>query len=247
MTICGAKNDVRHWETQELKPVIDDSLVLYLTPDYDGNYNDISGKGNTVINFNSAPVPVDSKGLFGANMLLNGKDSYLKALNSNSLNSLSTGMTISIWVNKQSHAPIYGGIIGRRYGASFDDLFYLLYSKPANGYKYVFGIKGLPGVTGRASTNDLNKWVNVTGVFNGSTIQLYLNGVLEGSVAATGKILQDTTDIYIGCGDNGTGGLGEFSNIKVGTVLIYNRGLSQSEVLTNYRNSPYNYLPKSID
>lgn len=244
MTICNIKNDINYWET--IKPIIDNSLILYITPDYDGNYNDISGKLNSVINYNSSLEQVDSKGLFGFNMVLNGINSYLKVLSSNSLNSISTGFTISIWIYKLSHSSGYGSIIGRRSGTGYDDLFIMLYGSASSNYSYSFHFKGSQAIRGRSSSIDLNKWVNITVTYDGVNMKMYLNGILESTLPSSGIIPQDTTDLYIGCGDNGTGGLDEYTNAKIGTTLIYNRGINQSEVLTNVQSSPYYYLKNTI-
>lgn len=245
MTTCNVKNDVNYWETNDLKPVIDNSLVLYLTPDYDGNYNDISGNLNNVINVNSQLEQVDSKGLFSYNVILTG-NSYIKVLNSTSINSITTGITISVWLYKISHASYYGTLFGRRFGTGYDDLFILMYGSPSNGYPYYFGMRNVGGVSGRKSIDDLNKLINITVTYNGNNITMYLNGIIENVVQATGSIDNDITDIYIGCGDNGTGGLGEYTNAKLGNILLYSRGLTQSEVLKNIQSSPYYYLENNI-
>ncbi len=76
-----------------------------------------------------------------------------------------------------------------------------------------------------------NVWYNVVIQYNGTSNQLYLNGILEGS--------KNTSET----GGNGTGQFaiaraGDFNSIffngNIANLLIYNRALSATEILQNF-------------
>lgn len=246
MSTCKIKA-INYWDDMDLKPLIDASLILYLTPDNTGAYNDKSGNMHTIVNNAGIMEPVDAKGLFGLNIRLPGNPAYLKALSSDTLNTITTGLTFSIWINKQANSTGSTTLLGRRSGPDTGDSFILVYGEPIENYVYAFGIRGSWAGSIRSSADDLNKWVEVTCTYDGQMMKIYFDGILESSASAPGiEIPWETTDLYIGCGDNGTFGLEEFTKCIVGSVLVYNRGLSAAEILSNHQKSPYYYLNQAI-
>ena len=72
-----------------------------------------------------------------------------------------------------------------------------------------------------------------SGVYDGSNLKLYENGVLVSTSASyTSNINDSTNNLRIGAG-----GGGYYWPGKIGQVLIYNKALSSSEVLQNYNSS----------
>jgi hypothetical protein len=80
------------------------------------------------------------------------------------------------------------------------------------------------------------QWKHVAGVFNGSSIKIYVNGVLEGSSPIGGTIASDTRPLTIGAGNNDLYtdfNPSAFANQWHGAideVEIFNRALSASEI-----------------
>jgi hypothetical protein len=73
-------------------------------------------------------------------------------------------------------------------------------------------------------------WYHVAGTYDGSTANIYVNGVLDNSVPKTGTILASTAGpLFIGQNVGGAGS-GEFFNGLIDEVAIYNRALSAEEV-----------------
>ncbi len=75
------------------------------------------------------------------------------------------------------------------------------------------------------------KWYHVVLNFNGTHINLFMDNVLNNSVAYSGDILSDNSNLYIG--SNGTG---RFFNGTIDEVAIYDRSLSAQEINNIYRN-----------
>lgn len=80
-----------------------------------------------------------------------------------------------------------------------------------------------------------NIWYHGILTYNGSTVSLYINGVLAASASTSGSILNTSTpSLNIGRKNSGNG---EYINGKVAVTKIYNRALTADEVRNNF----YNY------
>ena len=79
-------------------------------------------------------------------------------------------------------------------------------------------------------TLSTDTWYNIVGLYDGSAISLYLNGVQVGTPTATsGVVLSNTNKGSIGKTPGDAYYAGNISNIQ-----FYNRALSANEVLHNY-------------
>jgi hypothetical protein len=77
----------------------------------------------------------------------------------------------------------------------------------------------------------VNTWYHVAATYNGTTVSLYLNGVLKGSVSQTSQV--NTSAISLAIGRFNYTNLAHFvGNIPI--VQIYNRALTAAEVLQNF-------------
>ena len=250
MTICNIKNDVNYWENLELRPIVDNSLLLWLTSDSDnGNiWLDRSNYQNTPIIYGGYNrVPIDNKEMFGNALQLDGSTGYIFISNNTLFNTIKTGMTASIWVKQLTwNINNYNTILNRRIGTGSNDLIALMgdYKKvdnhcfntsTSNGFMWACGI-----------SSQLNKWCNITITYDGSFMKIHINNQLLISKPHTGTLQDETTPLIIGAGDNGTYGISEYTNALIGSVLLYNRTLSDTEKTYNYTHSPLYYIEKSI-
>jgi hypothetical protein len=76
----------------------------------------------------------------------------------------------------------------------------------------------------------LNQWHYVVGTYDGSTIKIYVDGVLSASSAATGNIADNTNPICIG----ESPGLNEGFSGRIDNVAVYKRAKTASEITTTY-------------
>jgi len=79
------------------------------------------------------------------------------------------------------------------------------------------------------TATQLNTWQHAVGVYNGTDISLYINGVFQSSIALTGTINSTLSVIKFGL----SGG-GQYINSTINEVRIYNRALSAAEVMKLY-------------
>ena len=76
----------------------------------------------------------------------------------------------------------------------------------------------------------LNIWANFTASIAGNTISAYKNGVYLGQATNTGSVGANA----IGYIARYNSAYGQYGNIQVSNLKVYNRDLSASEVLQNY-------------
>ena len=81
-----------------------------------------------------------------------------------------------------------------------------------------------------------NNWYHVVGTYSSSTneLSIYLNGVLQNSITASGQIATNNKDVLIGGFEYGTD---ESFNGYIDDVRIYNKALSSQEVKDRYGQS----------
>ncbi|MCI0747497.1 MAG: choice-of-anchor D domain-containing protein, partial [Verrucomicrobia subdivision 3 bacterium] len=191
--------------------------------------SDSSGSNNTATLYNGATWMAGKN----ANAVsVDGINDHVLAPSSASFNTIAGQMTAAAWIFKRANAASYGGIVGRRTGTGYSDLWTLYYNNTAND-EYTANVTTSGGsfvVNGPSSTADHNVWVHVAAIYNGSNLLLYRNGVQVGSVAASGTISTETTGVIMGAGDNGSFGIGEYINAGLDDVKIYNRALTATEV-----------------
>jgi len=74
--------------------------------------------------------------------------------------------------------------------------------------------------------------VHVAAVYDGGSMILYRNGLEVARRSHSGTIPDESTPVFLGAGDNGTDGVGEYTNGVFDDVRLYNRALSASEIQT---------------
>lgn len=85
-------------------------------------------------------------------------------------------------------------------------------------------------------TRELNVWKHLAGVYDGTNMSFYINGVLiNGPTAKSNSLVQNVA--YIG--DQVTGA--EKWTGYIGQVLVYNRALSANEILNIYNSTKGRY------
>ena len=147
---------------------------------------------------------------------------------STSISNLPTGAsprTILAWVKITGTASSYYGILG--YGtAALARTFDIGFRESDD--KIFLDIYGSGGIT---STNTItrNEWFQVTGLYTGTELQLYINGELENSNTYT--INTGATTLKIGKEIWTTP---EYLEGSVGSVRVYDRALTAEEIKENF-------------
>lgn len=93
-----------------------------------------------------------------------------------------------------------------------------------------------------AMTSATNTWVHLTGVFDGSSLKIYVNGVLSGTLSAAGSIGTPGSNTVLALGGNPSGSsvTGDRFTGKMRMFRLYNRALTGEEVAENYAHD-HNY------
>jgi len=191
---------------------------------------DSSGQGNdgTLV----APAKL-SQGMLGfdSGLILDGTNGYVRVASSPALEQVTNAVTMSVWAEINSTADMQ--TIARK-----------VFSETVNPYPYsaydlVIDDQGSTfrprmGVTRADLTRGLaygaphpyGGLYHFAGTYDGRTLRIYVNGVLEGSAAFTGAITQSSQPLCIGR----YGTVAETVKGSLRKFRLYNRALSAAEI-----------------
>ena len=163
----------------------------------------------------------------GTSVTLNGTSQAVTIGNPTALQ-ITGQITVAAWIRPTSTTGLQD-IVAKGYSTSPNGEIYLR----INAGNYQFGSwNGSDYSTSVAMpAGDLNNWVHLAGVYDGTAWRIYRNGVqLSATASATGA---QTVNAGWAIGARGTG-TERFFNGRVDDVRLYNRGLSAREVQDLY-------------
>ncbi len=170
-----------------------------------------------------------ANGKYGGALMFNGTSSFVTVNDSPSLH-LSTGMTLEAWVNPVLANGTWSDVIYK--GDNNNDNYFVEGSSPNNGSPVgggtfgsgTFGITNLTTVgTGALPTN---QWSHVAATYNGTQLELYVNGVQISSQPQTGNIMTSTNALQIG-GDISNG---QYFDGELDEIRVYNLALTAAQI-----------------
>ena len=187
---------------------------------------DASGNSNVATLVNGLGWGV---GKYGSGLSFDGTNDYLTVPNSPSLNVSGSALTLSMWLNPSTTSAGDQVVIGKHWNATMTSPYYQYgLELQNNGARPVFLVGTPSGALTATMSTSLAKgqWSHLAVVFNGSTVQFYVNGVqvstgiLNATITARGNPLRVGADaspeqFYKGLLDN---------------VRIYNRTLPAADV-----------------
>jgi hypothetical protein len=174
-----------------------------------------------------ATLTTDRKGTANSAYYFAGNNSYIQMTDSTSLDSPSTGITVSAWVNPTDWSGNRRILQHGADGASYR----LLYE---SGLMKASFCGAGSGTLTYATAPTTGVYTLVTATYDGAYMRLYYNGALVTSQSATG-LLCNTPDVtQIGNKPGSTTGGDSFYG-TIDDVRIYNRGLSSAEVMALYK------------
>jgi len=211
-------------------------LVLYMP--FNGNANDASGNSNNGTTYNTV-LTTGVDGTANSAYAFNGTTSYINVPNSASLNP--SYISLCAWVNAQdapSHNP---DIIRKSTYADGSNEQYLLRMNTTSGYPQA-GVKvGTSCAYGATNWNfcspssavPLSSWHFLVATYDGTNIDVYIDGVLAGSTPSStpGPIMTCGSDLRIGLAWSS---YPDYFQGSIDEVRIYNRALSACEVMNLY-------------
>jgi hypothetical protein len=151
-----------------------------------------SSKNNLTVTSNNGTAITTAQSKFGgSSVLFDGTNDYLSISNNTALNLSGGSYTIEFWIRPSGNYANYNAIIAKRISGTGTTA-WEVYLRITTGYlSYYNGTEYVSSVTPTA-----NVWSHIAAVYNGSTINLYLNGVNVLSTAVGNSDVD--APIYIG-------------------------------------------------
>ncbi|MEO1006794.1 MAG: LamG domain-containing protein, partial [Cyanobacteria bacterium J06638_38] len=122
---------------------------------------------------------------------LNGINDYVRIGNESNFD-LTNAITVETWIKVDSFTKQWQAIVTKG-----DSSWRLHRYQETNKLNFAIGAGGLNNVTSNQEVND-GQWHHIAGVYDGSKIQLYIDGVLDTEVAHTGSIPSNNYEVFIG-------------------------------------------------
>jgi hypothetical protein len=196
----------------------------------ESNANDVVGTNNgTLVNGVGFAA-----GKVGQAFSLDGVQSYVSIPDSPSLDSLTSSITIELWlkVNQLTANSDWKGIVTKG-----NSSWRLQATCRRNSVTFsASGVSNSNGgdLYGSRNVND-GQWHHVAAVYDGTSMFLYVDGTLDVSQPATGSIAQNSYPVCIGVNAQGPYGYPMyFFNGLIDEASIYNRALTASEIQADY-------------
>lgn len=209
-----------------------DGLIYYFDA---ANIKSYPGTGITIKNISGQLIdgrlqnspPFSSS--FGGYFAFNGSNQFIE-LDANTVFSIPSG-SIETWVRcNDITSSIANQVVSRT--NTLTATFNILKRNSASGNDWTFRVR-TPAAQYDVNTNEQidQKWNHVVGTQDSTSMKIYVNGVLKNTTAQTGSL---TTDNFTGCWIGNNGGTAGYTNGDIAIVKIYNKALTQNEILNNY-------------
>ncbi|HXE12539.1 MAG TPA: LamG-like jellyroll fold domain-containing protein [Bryobacteraceae bacterium] len=182
---------------------------------------DSSGNGNTGTIANATWT---TSGKFGNALVFNGTNARVNISDSVSLH-LSSAMTVEAWINPSAVTSAWRDVIYKGLDSIYLEATSDRSKVPAAGGTFGGNDIAAFGTSALA----LNIWVHLAETYDGSTVRLYVNGVLVSSLAQTGAIAPSAKPLQIG----GDSDWGQYFKGTIDEIRIYNIALTAAQIQTD--------------
>ena len=177
----------------------------------DGNTLDIAdGNNGTIVG-----GVTYSAGRVAQAFNLNGTNAYVQVSNAPNLQ-ITSQITLDAWINPTAT----GGRVIDKITAGGSDGYML--DTFGGKTRLIIGGASVSGAT----TLSTSVFTHVAGTYDGTTLRVYVNGVLDGSLVAAGAIPSNSLTLRIGADSTGAS---LFSGL-IDEVEVFNRALAQPEI-----------------
>lgn len=155
-------------------------------------------------------------------------------------------MTLSVWINSNDFSQLKTVVDhrARSGGPGGQAEQFSLFTNSTGNIRWMFSTdngNSLNVDNVGATTMVTGKWYHIVGTYDGINSKCYLNGRLDGTVAASGDLGANVTNAGLLIGADGETA-GRYFNGSIDEVRMYNRALSNEEVWLLY-SSPHADFP----
>lgn len=194
-------------------------------------WKDISENNNDAILYNSPIWTTNS-------IIFNGIDNYASIENTRNTD-FSNGITIQTRVkilsftgeNSQGNIEYIGNTNNSGIG---------MYYSNTNNFYTTIQLEDTNYILSSTITNALNKYHTIIITYDNKTLKLYEDGRLTSSKEIEGEIVPSNIPITLG-GNKNINIPETYANVEIQNVLIYNRALTQHEIMKNYQTDELRY------
>jgi len=206
---------------------------FYTYPKYGTSVTDLKGNATGTIGGN-----LTYNSTAGGSFLLDGNADYIDF--GKTPTSFPTGdISAFIWVRPSTLNYGWNIILTKWFQntdtGGYSDFHFAIYPNGASYYQnlYTTTQSNLFGSTALS----LNTWYHMGFTISNGFMQMYLNGVTDGALRTNSRTNYPQSSLWLGDARTGVGGL--VGNL--GSVLIYNKGITADEVLQNYNATKHKY------
>lgn len=217
---------------------IDDGLVVYVdfdaSPMDDGVLDTPAGTLTASCNNANGECPDIVPGVVGNAGRFDGVDDAVFVDDGPALH-LTDALTLSLWSQRLGPFDPYALLAGKAFGDGGSNSYemYLTDASEAGGSYVVNFSTDTPSAFGNAFTQVNNDWTHLCGVWDGSVWRLYVNGEQAATQVVETAPTYDEHPFIIGA-DTEFGTVTHFFDGAIDEVRLYDRALSQDEVVTLY-------------
>ncbi|HXJ23068.1 MAG TPA: LamG domain-containing protein [Polyangia bacterium] len=156
---------------------------------------------------------------------------YVQVPDSESIDSITTAVTVAAWIYIDGAITDYATVISRQIAATYGQHYHLsiradmkpalFITTPASMQVFIAGPTAVP----------LQTWVHIAGTYDGSMARLYLNGVDVIDAPVTGPFAAESNPVILSGNNNPSPtNLSERIPGRLDDVLLYRRALSGDEI-----------------
>ena len=198
---------------------VEDGLVAYWSFNEGAGKTaaDVTGNGHDG-KFEGAPKWVDGK--FGPALEFDGETDYVAVADDDALD-LAENITLMAWFSPNDV------LTSRRLMVKNDSIFVIFDFGNTNSIDFL--VKPENTFAESKTTNwTVGEWYHFAGTFDGKTMKVYVNGMLEGEAANNVPIAPSDLELWIGGDDYGRPS--DFFPGKIDEVRLYEKALSEAQI-----------------
>ena len=225
--------------------IVTDGLVFYYDPYNSKSYT----SGDTIcydLSKNQTSSYLSGNTFNGKGFVFDGVDDYIEVPNSSSIDSFTTGLTVNIMVEytqiPSTNGNNYDSPMTKCTDSGWNDGFGFYWNN-ANGGEFNFFVNDYFLARAYENVGTSIPLTNYCGVYNGSNVLLYKNGVLNNiGSPLINNVENSGLQMNIGCGSASAHPYsGWFMDGIVYYVMIYDRPLTDDEILQNYNATKHRF------